>query len=586
MTGGRAKYERIIVAWGDEVTRDGWFLLAELLKAELKLNDADVIACANGLQVEKLRRQNAPSRDLIILEAELLPGEQATAGDGAELAERLQAGSRPPCCIVVGGGLAFFNKVRKLRLCEQLPCDDPTEAEFLKSLKMLADDLASARDSRPRRDRGPAQRPEERWALLEVHLGIPSHFDLRIGQGNNILRRKDNRPFEVDREELKQIVVESRNLRRLFCQRMREPEVWLDYVDRWQSDYAELGKKVFRLINKDEFSHLWGQALGAGDDNARLRFTLDEDSYDGLWESMYGQSDGEQENWMMLKGTVARRARSGQNAVVRPLHGGDGTIHMLAIASNVESESAIQGPNAGFDRLMEALIEPLRTGDRPFKAQDLFEDLSEDLDREMDALAALAGAQEAAKQEPRLVIDFLRAVDGRPLRDLVEERLARGPESAEPGSRYDVVHFAGHAMFEEVKDKPQRGFLIFGNHAERTQAVAISEFASWLGQADVQLAYLNCCRSSAARAAHELANSKVPLSIGFTWDLDGQAAVDFATRFYQQLLNYDARVCPAFQHARKQLHEIHGEDDPIWTAPVLFAQPADWDKVETCFTRH
>src|SRR5262249_27212822 len=90
--------------------------------------------------------------------------------------------------------------------------------------------------------------------------------------------------------------------------------------------------------------------------------------------------------------------------------------------------------------------------------------------------------------------------------------------------------------------------------------------------------------SSAVQAAKEFADNKVPMTIGFSWDLDDSKAVDFTHFFYQELLT-EARlkVCPAFRAARRKLHKQYEGGDPIWASPVLLAQPVNWVKVEGAF---
>lgn len=578
-------YDRLIIGSSDEERRDSWFAVAEILRDQLRLPEADVIACAHALQIEKLWRQNRQSRDLIILEADLGPDPRASADHGSrggiEITRRLQAGLRPPACILVGHGLDILYQAKQWPLCEPLPCDNPTGPLLIDTLETLAKSLARERDNV-----APAAGGAKKWALLEVHLAEKPFFSLRIGTGDRIEDRVDNSFFEVDPGELKSIVQDSVKLRNTMSERLRRPDVWRHYVEEWQADYASIGHRIFSMINKEDFPVFWGRAFQVARENTRLRFTLTNETYDGLWESMYDEKRREEAKWMMLQGTVTRRAQVQQYSNVRPLDAEDGTIHMLAIASNVEKGSIIEGPDASFSNLLDILVEPLeRAVGQDWDAQDLFEDLRLGHDAQMDALSLLATRSHCRAGGPRLEIDILREVDDRPLRELVEERLTRGPVPAGRAYRYDVVHFAGHALFEEVKGANQRGFLMFGNHASRTEAVPISDFADWLNEANVQLAYLNCCRSSATRAAHELANSRVPLSIGFTWDLDGQGAIEFATAFYDHLLRNDAKVCQAFQYARKRLHRRYQGGNPIWTAPVLVAQPDEWDKVETCFAR-
>jgi hypothetical protein len=102
--------------------------------------------------------------------------------------------------------------------------------------------------------------------------------------------------------------------------------------------------------------------------------------------------------------------------------------------------------------------------------------------------------------------------------------------------------------------------------------------------AEIQLAYLSCCQSSASRAAFQVANSGVPLAIGFAYDLDSKKAAVFAKTFYGLLVKDRFPVCQAVHEARQRLRNEHYRFDPTWTAPVLVAQPDRWEWVETCFS--
>jgi CHAT domain-containing protein len=96
----------------------------------------------------------------------------------------------------------------------------------------------------------------------------------------------------------------------------------------------------------------------------------------------------------------------------------------------------------------------------------------------------------------------------------------------------------------------------------------------------VELVYLSCCRSSASRAAAELARNGIRTTIGFSWDLGDEKAVDFTKQFYDELLGNRLNVCSALRKAREDLHREYENGDPIWASPVLFAQPSDWGHVE------
>jgi len=205
-----------------------------------------------------------------------------------------------------------------------------------------------------------------------------------------------------------------------------------------------------------------------------------------------------------------------------------------------------------------------------------------ELDREMSHLENLRDKTYSRSKRgelwAKLDVDFLPGkakVEGKSLSERVKQALTGDKRlRADDRPRFDVVHFAGHAIFEDDNYR-NRGYLVFGDEPY-TDMVPMSEFADWLRQAGVQMVYLSCCRSSAARAAFDLANEGIPLTIGFTWDLDSRLAADFADAFYGELLKNDLKVCDAFQSARRALSARHREDDPIWTSPVLVAQPEDW----------
>jgi CHAT domain-containing protein len=165
-------------------------------------------------------------------------------------------------------------------------------------------------------------------------------------------------------------------------------------------------------------------------------------------------------------------------------------------------------------------------------------------------------------------------------------------ELKDGGQRYDVVHFAGHALFESPNgrrkgakngnDNPGdegKGYLIFSGFPA-PEAVPIATVARWLAKAGVQLVYLSCCRSSASRAAMEFARNDIPMALGFHWDLEDAKAPDFSERFYEELVASNLKVCPAVNNARVNLYEKYDGEDPIWASPVLIAQPMDWLQVE------
>jgi hypothetical protein len=152
-----------------------------------------------------------------------------------------------------------------------------------------------------------------------------------------------------------------------------------------------------------------------------------------------------------------------------------------------------------------------------------------------------------------------------------------------PGQRrrFDIVHFAGHAVFPNPDDPDARGYLVFAGKPFN-YTVPLGTFAQWLARAGVRMVYLSCCSGSAARATLDLADNLVPMALGFSWDLEGLGAVRFAQTFYTSLLANKLKVCTAFQETKTAMYRDHRDGDPIWAAPVLVTQPNDWSRVELC----
>jgi hypothetical protein len=589
-------YDRFIVASADETQRKGWVGVAGFLTTRLAPN-ARVIPCRDGEQVELVWPQVPPSRDLLIVEAALPASVYATPGEpdrpaGAALVKRLsEAPNPPPCILVAGPDPHLMNAVQRWPNCRLLVLTSPLTMDCLEDIETFATQLAKYCNDRDKGIAPPAPSPPSSngspWALLEVNLkgARDSTFTLYKGEGEQPCEPKED-SFTLDVDALERILERSRELRRELSARLADPGQWKTYFPVWKRDYAQLGSQIFDLVNQDRFLYYWGEAKGAGKGNARIRFTLDNRAYDGLWESIYDERD---DKWLMLHGGVARRARvrsSERDAVLTPLDGGDGTIHVLAIASDVIPGSRLEGPNdEGWHSLRDRMLHDAQERlERRARTEDLFPQLG-NLKSEMDALEDLKSAQNDKAGAPKLdieILDSAQADPDVPLEELVRRKLTEGPVPAGRSRRYDVVHFAGHALFGE--DSGERGYLIFGG-GKTTRAVPISLFASWLEDARVQLIYLNCCRSSASRAAFELAGCGVPLAIGFSWDLETAKAVQFAKGFYGQLFRNNLKVCHAFQKARRDLYDEYRDGDPIWTAPVLVAQPARWEKVEACFAR-
>jgi hypothetical protein len=593
-------YDRVIVASGNRDLRQFWKHVGESLRDALALTGVE--ACRDADHLMQVQRQTDQSRDLIIVDRSL-PGsddpdaESGPLGAGFDVVDRLQRGSPAPACILVGDA---DNRVAMAAinwpLCVLLGNGAPQQSDMVGDLTELATRLAEKRDridGRAPPRTSPSATSDRRWALVDINLGGArgSYFSLRIGEGRRLTFDTMEFPFELDMTDLSKVVADSRALRKKISDHLHDASTWSNYLPTWRGEYEALGRSVYALINRDKFQYCWGRAWGAAEQDTRLRFILGEDAYDGLWESMFDPG----EKWLMLKGTIARRTQVMADAHISPLDGGRGTVRMLAIASNVPDQSVAVGPdNAGWRKFWINYNTPwkdkfFRENRREPRLNELLPPLNE-LDQEMAQLKDLEretnrrhGDGELGKRLDIAVFKGEGKANGKSLAARVRDALTQGSRPNNGVSRFDVVHFAGHAIFSDGDGPRNRGYLVFGDEPE-THMVPVSEFAGWLRDAGVQLVYLSCCRSSASRAAFEIAEAGIPLAIGFTWDLDSKLAVKVADEFYGALINNDLKVCKAFQNARRVLSVKHGEDDPIWASPVLVAQPTDWLSVERCLT--
>lgn len=592
-------YDRVIVASGNRDLRQFWKHVGESLRDALALTGG-VEACRDAEHLMQVRRQTDRSRDLIIVDRSL-PGsddpgaEPGPLGAGFEVVDRLQRGNPIPACILAGDAdnriaMAAIN----WPLCVLLGNGAPQQSDMVADLTELAAGLAKKRDridGQPPPQASPSGTSDRRWALVDINLGGArgSYFSLRIGEGRRLTFDALEFPFELNMTDLNKVIAASRALRKKISDCLHDASAWNNYLPTWRGEYEALGRSVYALINRDKFMYCWGRAWGEAKDDARLRFILGEDAYDGLWEAIFDPD----EKWLMLKGTIARRTQIMADAHINPLDGGRGTVRMLAIASNVPDESVAVGPdNVGWRNFWSAYTRPskdafFRENRREPRLNELLPPLKE-LDQEMAQLKDLEtetnrrhGERELATRLDIAVFTGEGKANGNSLAARVRDTLTQGAPPNNGMSRFDIVHFAGHAIFSDGDGSRNCGYLVFGDEPE-TQMVPVSEFAGWLRDAGVQLVYLSCCRSSAARAAFEIAEAGIPLAIGFTWDLDSKLAVKVADEFYGALINSDLKVCKAFQCARRILSKKHGEDDPIWTSPVLVAQPTDWLSVERC----
>lgn len=144
--------------------------------------------------------------------------------------------------------------------------------------------------------------------------------------------------------------------------------------------------------------------------------------------------------------------------------------------------------------------------------------------------------------------DFLGPTQATP--DAVSERLASG--------RYDLIHYAGHAT--------SRSLLLTGGELE---AARIS--AEMRGQ---PLIFLNACRTAqedgVGALVHAFIQGGALAVLGTLWSLDDLGSVNFARRFYRQLLE-GSPIGEALRKTRSHLRLT--TSGPLWAYYTLYGDP-------------
>ncbi|MCP3414261.1 CHAT domain-containing protein [Bradyrhizobium brasilense] len=547
------------VAQGAELKKGADKIAASIEEAgkRAEILEAKSVAEARGL----LR---GTSRDLVIATARLPehPSAPASQNDaGLKLILSIQSQASPPPCILVSERSEHEDLVESLPRCRWLEVGLNTnyEEDCVTLARQLSIVPSIARSSRADFALIEIDVPDEtRKSTIKCEI----HVDDRSNSGRTKL-------LGLNQKKVDELVEKSRKLSDRFAKAFKSAKAYA----HWQTDYRTLGESFYKLLDTEEFKEQYNRVKGAMDArrklNFRLRFNLGRTVLDGLWESMCKPASDP----LMLEATITRRQIVEMSSSEDPPPGPVGTLNVLVIGSTLDDNSRPEGPP---DLLWEKLW-----------GKSVLHSLLH-IENEVAAIKALEGSPYNVK------VDVLSGEDRRDAKQpwslaaAVQERLKRNPD------RYDVVHFAGHALFAPPKKKPtksekglqkkevlddDRGFLIFSG-APRPQAISIAVVADWLKDTSVDLVYLSCCRSSASRAAAEFARNNIRTTIGFSWDLEDTKAVDFTLQFYEKLLSNELNVCSALSEARGNLHNKYRYGNPIWASPVLLAQPSYWRHVE------
>jgi class 3 adenylate cyclase/CHAT domain-containing protein/tetratricopeptide (TPR) repeat protein len=189
------------------------------------------------------------------------------------------------------------------------------------------------------------------------------------------------------------------------------------------------------------------------------------------------------------------------------------------------------------------------------------------------------GNLEAAAREGSTIREVLEA-EQRPLQVDLRSTDVRAPYLKEYLSRYDVLHYAGHADYD-VQDPAQSGWLTADGKLTAADVLQMAGAAPMPA-----LVFCNACRSGQTEAwkiAPEVAQGIYGLAnafllagtrqyIGTFWEIPDEPSRTFAIDFYRTLAQ-GATVGQALRGARQAVAARYGEDSVVWASYVLYGDP-------------
>jgi hypothetical protein len=321
----------------------------------------------------------------------------------------------------------------------------------------------------------------------------------------------------------------------------------------WDEDLKDIGIDLRRALfgNPDfngDFKKITGSSASLS--NTHLHFVIGKDAYPLAVEALYG----DEWKWWMLEAPITRRLEL--NGWAAPLFEDEQTLKqplkILVIEANTEG---FAWPENDTKRYYLPRLENVAA--------------------ECEYLKGLAAAETVGLEVQIASVVSIPDNTGLGYVPNFRERVKAALTSRTEGrsnqeTKFHIVHFAGHSIYDESKDE---SYLCFppADEGGQLDTVPAEHFATWLKAAGARFVYLSCCKGSEAAIVHELASRHVPAILGFRWDIDDGMAAMHARKFYDHLLKERPCLEDAFLKARKDMYE-QDRKNRIWAAPIMILQ--------------
>jgi CheY-like chemotaxis protein len=143
-----------------------------------------------------------------------------------------------------------------------------------------------------------------------------------------------------------------------------------------------------------------------------------------------------------------------------------------------------------------------------------------------------------------------------------------------------LFHYAGHGRFDS-KLPEASGVIV--NRGAAMRMLRAADLKQLLAGSGIQLVFLSCCVG--ARTASRLssgdfhgtleavARAGIPASIGYRWIVPDDAALAFATTFYEELMSTFSPELAVFRtRITAAADPIDGRNNSVWASPILIMQ--------------
>ncbi|WP_233885449.1 CHAT domain-containing protein [Paraburkholderia flagellata] len=208
--------------------------------------------------------------------------------------------------------------------------------------------------------------------------------------------------------------------------------------------------------------------------------------------------------------------------------------------------------NASFDGNAIAVHE--RTGNR----------IQVDVGRLENTAAELKAVKQFATPEgggglelPTVLGGAASRICAQTIRDQFEAQVTNG--------NFDIVHFAGHSV---TLDDGGGTFLILPGKNGQGIAISVREIAEWIRQGGSRLVFvLSSCSGSSLRTAIETMRAGAKAVIGFRWDVNDHACVEYFRRFYTEYIRNKKTLPEAYCEACRRI-SLSQRGLPIWASAI------------------